>query len=117
MSGDNGKTEGQDKPVEKTQEQLDKERAERFAKEPYSFIEISELLCGAIRNPKSSIGISILIGNCKRSELNNAQVEFNHRMELARRSMDIESEMKQQAAKNLLIPKHGMFDFARGKRK
>lgn len=119
--GDNGKLEGIEKNpdggTQKTQEQLDKERSERFAKEPYSFIEINELICGAIRNPKSSIGISIMIGDrCRRSELNNAQIELNHRMELARRSLDIEAEMKQQAAKNLIVPqKGGILNFARRK--
>jgi len=102
---------------EKTQEVLDKERAERFTKDPFSFIEVSELICGAIRNPKSSIGISMLVGSCKRSELNNAQIEISHRMDLARRSLDIEAEMKQQAVNNLLVPGngkiHNMIDGAR----
>jgi hypothetical protein len=92
---------------QKNEEQLDKERTERFTKDPYSFIEINELICGAIRNPKSSIGISILLGNCKRSELNNVQVELNHRFELARRSLDIEAEMKKEVSKTLIIPGNG----------
>jgi hypothetical protein len=105
MSGDNGKIE-----PEKTQEVLDKERTERFTKEPFSFIEVSELICGAIRNPKSQIGISILVGNCKRSELNNAQIELTHRMELARRAMDIEADMTHPK----IIPAKGsMLNFAR----
>lgn len=104
--GENGKLE-ENKP-EKPQEELDKERAERFAKEPYSFIEISELVCAAMRSSKSQIGVSIMIGNVKRSELNQAQAELNHRIDLCRRSMDIESEMKLQAAKNLLTPLNKM---------
>ena len=104
----------------KTEEQLDKERTERFTKDPYSFIEINELICGVIRNPKSQLGISILLNTCKRSELNNAQVELVHRMELARRSMDIEAQMRQEAAKKLVVPgmppkKHGVLDFVRGR--
>lgn len=103
--GDNGKIE-----PEKTQEVLDKERAERFAKEPHSFIEVNELICAAIRNPKSQLGISILVGNCKRSELNQAQVELNHRMEIARRQMDIEAEVNHSK----ILPAKGSFlNFAR----
>ncbi|MDD5355072.1 MAG: hypothetical protein PHY56_00820 [Candidatus Omnitrophica bacterium] len=112
--GDNGKIEGQEKnpdgKLQKTQEQLDKERSDRFAKDPYSFIEINELICGAIRNPKSQLGISILVGNCKRSELNNAQIELTHRMELARRSMDIEVEMRNP---KIIPAKGGMINEAR----
>ena len=95
---------GEDKPI-KTQEELDKERAERFAKDPYSFIEISELICGAIRNSNSSIGISIMVGTAKRSELNNAQVELTHRIELARRGMDIQAEIEHPK----IIPGKGSF--------
>ncbi len=104
--GDNGKLE-EIKP-EKSQEELDKERAERFTKEPDSFIEISELVCAAMRNSKSQIGISIMVGNVKRSELNQAQAELNHRIDLCRRSMDIASELKQQTSNNLLRPLNSM---------
>lgn len=111
---DNGKIEGQDKPVEKTEAQLKEERLARYNTDPDSFIEISELICAAIRNPKSQLGISVLVGNCKRSELNNAQVELEHRMSLVRRSMDIESEMKKEAVKNLIVPgAHNMINGAR----
>jgi len=109
--GGNGKLETEKQP-EKTQEQLDKERSERFAKEPFSFVEINELICAAIRNPKSQLGISVLVGNCKRSELNNAQVELAHRLELARRAMDIEMEMKHP---KIIPAKGGILNFARRK--
>lgn len=99
---------GEPKKEEKTDEQLKEERLVRYNSNPDSFIEISELVCAAMRNPKSQIGVSIMVGNVKRSELNQAQAELNHRIDLCRRSMDIESDMKQQAAKNLLTPLNKM---------
>jgi hypothetical protein len=89
-------------------ELLDKRRIERFTSNPDTFIEISELICAVMRNPKSQLGISVFIGNAKRSEINNSQIELNHRLDLARRQMDIEAEMRKQADKNL-IHKPGSF--------
>jgi len=93
---------------EKTEEQLIRERAERFAKDPNSFIEISELICGVARTDKTSMGISIFVNNVRRSELNNAQVELNCRIDTIRKGMD----MAQQKTK--IIPaKGGILNFVR----
>lgn len=95
--GDNGKT----------QEQKDKERSERFTKDPNSFIEISELICAAMKSEKSGLGVTIMVNNCKRSELDISQIELNHRFDLCRRQMDMASEMKK------IAPAHGIRDFVR----
>jgi hypothetical protein len=92
-------------------ELLNKQRIKRFNEAPETFIEISELICAAIRNPKSPLGISIWIGNAKRSEIDIAEIELVHRVSLARRQMDITSEMLKQG--KIEPVKHGMFDFAR----
>ena len=115
--GGNGKL-GTEKQPEKTQEQLDQERAERFAKDPHSFIEIGKLICAVMRNPKSTIGVSVLVNVCGRAELDIAQIEITHRMDLCRRSMDIESGMKRHAMKGLIVPgkPHRIMDFMRRKK-
>lgn len=98
----------QDKPVEKIQDELNKERAERFAKNPESFIECSELICAAIRRESSPIGVSVMIGNSKRSELNQAQAELNHRIDMCRRAMDMQQakEASNQVS-GILVPGNG----------
>jgi hypothetical protein len=118
MSGDNGKLEkNPEGELQKTPEQLKEERLARYNSDPDSFIEINELICAAIRNPKSQLGISILVGNCKRSELNQAESEIAHLLRKARISMDIASEMRKEAVNNLITPqKNGIMNFARFKR-
>jgi hypothetical protein len=112
--GDNGGIESKDenkKEEVKTEEQLKQERNERFAKDPETFIEISELVCAVIRNPKSQLGISVMVGNCKRSELNQAESELVHILRKTRISMDIQSEMIHQS--KIQPAKGGMLDFVR----
>lgn len=107
--GDNGKIEDAGTPI-KTQEQLDKERSERFIKEPFSFIEINELVCAVVRNPKSQLGISVIVGYCKRSELNQAQSELHRKIERVVLDMDKEVAVNQSK----IIPAKGSFlNFAR----
>lgn len=73
--GDNGPE------PEKTAEQLESERIEakkaRFAQDPESFIEISEIVMCAIRNPGAGLGISIMVGG-SRQELDISLVELQH---------------------------------------
>ena len=90
----------------------DEARSERFKKDPYTFIEINEVICCAIRNPKSNLGISIFFGNIKRSEMDIAVMELNHMSNKRHMQMDLESQMKVEAATSMM-PKHGMIDGAR----
>ena len=98
----------------KTEEQLSQERKERFAKDPDSFIECSEIVCGALRNPGSSVGVSIVIGVAKRTEMDIAQAELNRRIDSVCRQMDAQAEMERKG--KIQPVKGSMFDFARRKR-
>ena len=109
--GDNGKEE--QKPQEKTEEQLKQERLERYQKNPEMFFEAAEIILAALNNPKEKFSPSILVGKCSRAELDVAQVELNHRINLIRNRMDIEAQMKMQAAKELITPTHGIRNFMR----
>lgn len=121
-NGDSLKKENQEAPVEKTPEQLDTEldteRLERYQKDPKQFVELSDVVLLAIRNPNSQLGLSVFTGGCKRSELDIAQVELNHTINKMRISMDIKAEMKKAVANNLLVPKKqgGILPFVRGRR-
>ncbi len=108
--GGNGKIKPEE-PV-KTEEQLSQERKDRFAKDPESFVELSELICAVMRNSKSQLGISLFLGNAKRSELNNAQAELNNTINHARQNMDMETAMINQS--KIVPAKHGMLDGVRG---
>jgi hypothetical protein len=88
-------------------ELLNKQRIKRFNEAPETFIEISELICAAIRNPKSPLGISIWIGNAKRSEIDVGWSELSHRISLCLRQMDMASEIMKQG--KIVLAKHGMF--------
>jgi hypothetical protein len=96
----------------KTEEILAKERAERFAKDPNSFVEIKELICAVMKNDNSGLGVSILVNECKRSTLDVCQVELVHRFDLLRRQMDVMAQMKKVVPGNG-NGKHGMIDFVR----
>ncbi len=52
-------------------------KKERFAKDPDSFIEIGELIMGAIRTPGLGAGVSVLVQGTK-TELALAIVELQH---------------------------------------
>ena len=96
-----------DKEIIKTEEQSKAEQAKRFADNPETFIEISELICAVIRNPKSQLGVSVMIGNAKRSEIDISQSELNYRIDLIRRQMDVGQQSK-------IVPaRHGILDFGR----
>lgn len=99
--------------VVKTDEQLKIERSARHTSNPETFIELSDLICVVVRNPKSQLGVSVFIGNVRRSEIDIGQSELNHRIELTRRQMDIEAEMKHQS--KIVPAKHGILDFRRRK--
>ena len=92
--------------------ELESKRTERFQKDPYSFIEISELICGVMRSPEASLGISIFIGNAKRSELDISLSELTLRIQDVLRRMALEAEMK----KGSIQKPHSIFDFARKKK-
>ena len=106
--GGNGKLEAE--PI-KTEEQLKQERLDRYTKAPDTFVEIDELICAVIRNPKSQLGISVMLGNAKRSEIDLAWAELNHRISFSLRQMDIAAEMKNHP--KIIPAKHGMLDGAR----
>lgn len=100
MSEDGGNGKIQPKPV-KTEEQLKQERIDRFNKDPETFVEISELICGVVRNTNAPLGMSIFVGDARRSEIDIAQVELNHRINLIRRGMDAPSKI--QPAKGSML--------------
>ena len=111
MSNDNGDDGKLTPEPTKTEEQLASERFSRYQKDPITFIELSDLICGVVRNPKSQLGVSVFIGIAKRSEIDIAEIELVHRISLTRRQMDIEAEMLHQS--KIVPAKHGIFDFAR----
>jgi hypothetical protein len=102
---DNGN--GKDTSIDeiKKQKELEShEKQKRFAEHPENFIELSDIIVCSIRNPQSGLGLSVYIGNCKRSELDITSTELNHVINKRLISMDIESEMKVQSARNMLDP-------------
>jgi hypothetical protein len=105
---------------EKTPEQTAQERLERYQKDPLSFVEMSDVILAAVRNPKSQIGISVAIGQCKRSELDVSWAEMQHIITKFMIRMDVEADMKRQAAEQIIKPggdngKHRIMDFMRKK--
>ena len=110
---DNGKL----KPEEKTLEQLKEERAKRFADNPDTFLEISEIVCAAVKNPKSQLGVSVYIGLCRRIELDIGQVELNHLIQKNRMSMDIAADMKKVGSQVLAPGKQPFYKGVFGKRR
>jgi hypothetical protein len=105
--GDNGELKA------KTPEQLKQERLERYKENPDNFVELKDIVMCAIRNPASGIGISVYTGNCRRSEFDIALAELNHIAQKRLIQMDIEMEMKKQAASKLITPKGGIMNFVR----
>ena len=80
------------------------DRHARYTKDPYSFIEIKDIICCAIHSAASNIGIAIMIPpGTSWTLLNNALVELEHMAEKMRMQRDIDAAAKIQAA-------HGMTD-------
>ncbi len=101
------------KPEIKTGEQLEKERLERYQKNPGNFVEMSDIVLCAIRNENSGLGLSVYVGNCKRSEIGLALTELTHTTYKRLIRMDVESEIKHPGS---IIPaRGGMLNFARKK--
>lgn len=98
--GDNGEV--------KTSEVLAQERLGRYHSNPNSFIELSELICAAMRSDKGSGGIAVYVGNARRSELNQSWAELNCRLSLILQQMTME-----QGQCKIIPPKKGILDFAR----
>jgi len=70
-------------------------RAERFKKDPDSFVEVRDMVCCIIHSDRSSLGIACLIPQgVSRSKLNNGIAELGHMVEKMRLQMDIEAEMR-----------------------
>ena len=110
--GDNGKP-----AAEKTKEQLDAERLERYKASPGSFIELSEIVLCVIKNDESSAGISCFLGKCKRSVMAQSKTEIDHLVEKKLMEMDIKAEMDAAQKQNMLLPQRGgILDFVRGHR-
>lgn len=108
---DNGHEPEKETPI-RTPEELAELRLERYKENSANFIEVADLAFAAVKIPNSH-WISIFIGNVSRTQLDIAQVELNHTVNKIRLRMDIESEMKQEAAKKI-IP-GGIMNFARRK--
>ena len=96
------------RPEEKAPEQLVEERLKRYQADPHSFIEIGELICGAIRDSKSAVGVSVAVFKCKRTELDIAQAELNHSIQRYRMALDVSAQVKEQS---IVQPKGSMFNF------
>ncbi len=105
MGNNGGLEKNPDGGLPKSTEQLAKERAERFASNPETFIEIDEVVCCVVRSNKSDMGISVFIGNAKRSELDLAWAELNHRIQMVLRAME--------AQPKIVPAKGGMLNFGR----
>ncbi len=110
IDGGNGK----DHPApQKTEEQLASERFGRYQKDPASFIELSEIVCAAIRDSHSAVGISVLIDHNDRVGMDIAQSELNYRMDYVRRQIDLAAAKARQPK----IQPAGIMDFVRGRRR
>jgi molybdopterin synthase catalytic subunit len=104
--GDNGKLE---KEEPKSEAQLEKERLERYQKNPYSFVEMSDIVLCAIRNEAG--GVAIYIGNVRRTEIGIALTELNHSVFKKLISMDVQQQIQN---KDIILPsKGGLLNFAR----
>lgn len=121
MSPDNGDRVGQDEPIpgaDKSEAQVEQERRERFQKEPYSFLELKDIVTCTIKGDKSTIGVMTYVApGVPRSLLNIAQVELDHVINKCRMQMDIAAQMKKAAGDKIIVPgqekKHGITDFAK----
>ena len=112
--GDNGgienKGENKKEEVVKTPEQLAQERLERYQKNSANFVELQEVVCMVIKNPKSQLGVSVMVGNTQRSLLDIGITELTHIVNKVRLDMDIRQEMM----KSKVVPAtHGMIDGVR----
>ena len=76
-----------------TPEEAKKQRLGRYTKDPNSFIEVTELVCAAIKDSRSSLGISVMVGHVSRNLMDVGQVELNHMMNKIRLNLDIKTEM------------------------
>lgn len=103
---DNGKKPEQQ--VKKTPEQFEAERLERYKKNPKLFVELSNVIHMTIRNPNSPLGISVFLGNAKRSEVGLSWSELNFAVQNSLAQMTMAAQMKKQAEKNV-IHKAGNF--------
>ena len=95
-------------------ELIKQKRLERYQKDPETFLEISDIICAAVRNRRSNFGMALIMGNASREEVDKAWSELNHRFQISLTQMDIESDMKRQAANGLIKSKGGILNFARG---
>ena len=94
---------------EKTSEQIETERLDRYIKNPDSFVELSELACAVLLTPGQGLGVAVMIGKIPRIVLNVDQVELNHALNGVRIAMD-------QAKQQIVKPKGSILDFARRKK-
>lgn len=72
------------------------ERLKRFTEHPESFVELSEVIIMAVKNPQSQLGLSVFVGNCRRQELDIGVAELQHIVHKVMINMDIQSEMAHQ---------------------
>ena len=102
------KGQGQETEEEKTPEQIETERLDRYMKNPDSFVELRSLICAAIVDARSDLGVGILVAQAPRAILDIAQAELIHAINNTRNGMD-------QAKKKIIKP-NGILDFARRKK-
>ena len=104
------------KEIKKAEEEKDlKDREKRFYDDPFSFIELKELLVGAVLTDEGKV--ATLINPAKRVHLEIAQSRINFRINERIMRMEVEEARKN----NKIItpgapPKGGMMNFARRKR-
>ena len=105
---DNGKDLNQEKPPEKTSEQLASERLSRYLADPDKFVEMSEMVVCVKR---TSIGPAMFIHGDK-TELQIAWAEINEAIMGILRQMKLKAAMERQ---KIVPAKHGILNFARRK--
>ena len=107
----------EDIPQEKTKEQLAEERLQRYKDKPGNFFEITDVVFAALKNPVSALGISIVIGSCKRTEMDIAQSELGSMLHQTRLMMN---DAAREEANKIVRPgdngKHRIMDFMRRKK-
>ena len=95
-----------------------KERVKRFNNDPYSFVEVRDMVACVINSFESNMGIAVLIPpNVSRTKLNNAVEEIRRGADRMIMQMDIANQSNIIAANNLALKnqprEHGIINGAR----
>ena len=116
MSGDNGATQaGQGIPAKQlTAEEKAKAKADKFAKSPEMFVDMDDLICGAVKNEVGQVGT--IIGQATRGQYLMAQADLNYRLHNVLDYIEAEKQKAQRiVTPQQAQPKHGILNFVRGR--